>query len=71
MTEDGLREVGRVRIDCRKGEVRGTLAFLMPISVARQFVGKMLTVKRGNVSSLGSESCVRRGRNQHLDIGFA
>jgi len=50
VTEDAGAKAGRVRFHRREDEVHGALPFLMPVAVARQFVGKMLTAMRGDVS---------------------
>jgi hypothetical protein len=51
VAHDARAKFVRVRIDLREDAVRSTLAFLTPVAVARQFVGKRLTGRRGVVSA--------------------
>ena len=52
------RKLGAYESTVDEDEVYCTRAFLTPVAAARQFVGKMLTEKGGNVGSLWRERCV-------------
>ena len=64
VTDEARAEVRCVRVHRREVEADGTVAFLVQVAADREFVGRMLTARRGDVVCLSCASCVSRGWNR-------